>query len=365
MMRSMGSMRSWYPLVWLLLTTLVATGCNVTWPMRGPHAVGDPLGAMGGAALIYMPPVTDSIPADVVATASPDQLAAIYAPILVQGQQVAGEHTQTWAVENDMIGEPHLEIGPQGSPMTVIDTSRPTVYVLSDQRRLGQHVHTQLTYTMWYPAHPRTKQLDVEAARIDSGVLRITLGTDNRPILYETVLACGCYHKVFAEAWVEGAARQAHGPPLPKKIFAIERPVGMKIDWEVAGLVRSPSGVIVPPVQFVSAGDHRTVGLHSSVDLNVRDNRQHVRPYRLAPYDDLDRVPLGRTGQAATIFDAKNNHQVFGAERRLEDAIFMWIGTDDAGHPRRNDEILLHFDQSHWMDPDNYDRYLRLPPGVL
>jgi hypothetical protein len=43
----------------------------------------------------------------------------------------------------------------------------------------------------------------------------------------------------------------------------------------------------------------------------------------------------------------------------------MFIGTDDAGHPRRDDEILLHFDQSHWKDPDNYQKHLRLPPGIL
>ena len=89
-----------------------------------------------------------------------------------------------------------------------------------------------------------------------------------------------------------------------------------------------------------------------------------MRPYRLAAYDELTAAPIVGSGETAAIFNAANDEQVWGADR-LERFIFMWIGTDDAGHPRRDDQILLHFDQSRWKDPENYHRYLRLPPGVL
>jgi len=38
---------------------------------------------------------------------------------------------------------------------------------------------------------------------------------------------------------------------------------------------------------------------------------------------------------------------------------------DDASHPRANDQIKLHFDQSTWGDTTIYERFLRLPPGAL
>jgi hypothetical protein len=41
------------------------------------------------------------------------------------------------------------------------------------------------------------------------------------------------------------------------------------------------------------------------------------------------------------------------------------MGVDDAGHPRANDQIKMHFDQSTWSDPTIYEHNLRLPPGTL
>jgi hypothetical protein len=342
------------------------TGCNVTWPMLDEQAVRDPIGALDGAAIVYAPSYAQGpVPVQALANATPEQLAVYYAPTLVQGLQPNGVHDFNWPVENDFIGRPHLRIDVDGKLKTVIDTNQPTVYFLTDRRRLGQQDHKQLTYVVWYPAHPRTKTFDIEPADIDSGVVRITLGRDNRPLFYETSLACGCYHKVFAEAWVENAARQSYGPPLKGKKFALERNAPMKTDWEVAGVVNSPSGHVAPPVVFASTGEHRVQGLFSSVGFVPPSDPIMSRTYRLAPYFELLQVPVAGTEQFSTIFDETNDHQVYGADRTLEKYIFVWIGTDDAGHPRRNDEILLHFDQSHWMDPGIYERYLRLPAGVL
>lgn len=47
---------------------------------------------------------------------------------------------------------------------------------------------------------------------------------------------------------------------------------------------------------------------------------------------------------------------------RMERFIFMGIGTDDAGHPRGNDAILLHVDQSARMAPKPVSKQRRLPP---
>ena len=86
-----------------------------------------------------------------------------------------------------------------------------------------------------------------------------------------------------------------------------------------------------------------------------------VVDYRLADYSELKNLPYGNNGNTHSMFNPNNDQQVYGAER-LERYIFWVIGTDDAGHPRRNDQILLHFDQSRWKDPALFNHYLRLPP---
>jgi hypothetical protein len=349
----------------LCFSVLLLGGCNVTWPMLPVTAVHAPLEAIEGRGTVYMPPsANENWSAAQVASASPDQLLSYYSPILVQQQGTKTGEKYLWSPEDDSIGKATLSYNEKGLLVTQIDTSQPTVYGFAKQSLLGTAQHTQLTYVVWYPRHPRTKLVDIEAAPIDSGVLRITLDGQNQPVFYESVLACGCYHKVFAESWVETATAQAYGPPESGKHFSLEKNSSMKLDWEVAGLVETPRAKPTRPVIFVSAGEHRNIGLHSAASFNWASAGGRVRPYRLAPYYELTTASIAGTGQQASIFNAENDQQVLGADR-LEKYIFMWIGTDDAGHPRRDDEILLHFDQAHWNDPANYNNYLRLPPGLL
>lgn len=190
-----------------------APGCAI-WPMLPRESVQDPIGAFGGVGVVYAPPVDfGAMQVEELRTASSDQLIEYYAPIIVQQHQIPGEDKFQWPVETDSIGSPYLVVGPKGKLKTKINTQLPTVYVHHERRQLGNREHLQITYTLWYPRHPRTKTVDIEAAEVDSGIMRITLDDNNTPILYETVLACGCYHKVFVEHWVEDAARQHFGEP--------------------------------------------------------------------------------------------------------------------------------------------------------
>jgi hypothetical protein len=71
-------------------------------------------------------------------------------------------------------------------------------------------------------------------------------------------------------------------------------------------------------------------------------------------------------GETATapFFDMDSGGKVWGAQRK-ERFIFSVLGVDDAGHPRANDQIKLHFDQSTWDDTSIYEKFLRLPAGTL
>ena len=351
----------------LILFSIVAAsaGCHTTWPMLNEAAVHDPIQAMHGRAIVYAPPNMGRVwNQDELAGATAEELAYVYAPILVQGQQVPGEHDRAWSPESDAIGQAYLHVADSDELKTQVDVTQPTVYAIVQKRLLGNREHLQLTYVVWYPRRPRTKEFDIEAADIDSGIVRITLDDDKRPLFYETVLACGCYHKVFVEQRVESEAWQTVGPPESGKTFATERSIPRMFDWEVAGVVNTPKATVAPPVLFVSAGEHHMQGVQSSANFQWPVDGSRVRPYRLADYRELDTVQIDGTPRLGSIFNPEDDGQVWGADR-LEKYIFMWIGTDDAGHPRKNDNILLHFDQSRWMDPNIYQQYLRLPPGLL
>lgn len=135
----------------------------------------------------------------------------------------------------------------------------------------------------------------------------------------------------------------------------------LRFDFEVAGIVATPGNHAAPPVVFISSGEHKVLGLHSSAALKWPSGPDAIHGYRLADYHELQSLPVAGSQATHSMFNEFNDQQVWGAER-MERFIFMWIGTDDAGHPRRNDQLLLHFDQSAWMDPDLFHHYLRLPP---
>jgi hypothetical protein len=262
-----------------------------------------------------------------------------------------------------MIGEARLRRKSDGKLESFV-AGLPRVYAIFKKLPLEGHPHVQLTYTAWYPAHPRMRAIDLEAANIDSCVLRVTLDADNAPLFYETIAACGCFHKVFVQLWVEDAARKAYGPPEEGKKLSVERKVKDAIDWEVAGVVEEPREQPRRPVVFLKAGEHKVLGLGSAARLRVPAGAES-HPYELTSYADLYAVPVDGTRDVAAFFDMDNGGKVRGAERRGEKFLMSFVGVDAAGQPRADDQIKLHFDQSIWGDPTIYGKFLRLPPGAL
>jgi hypothetical protein len=208
------------------------------------------------------------------------------------------------------------------------------------------------------------KAIDLEEADIDSCVVRLTLDADNAPLFYETIAACGCFHKVFVAGWLEEQARQTFGGPEPDKKFAVERSVESAIDWEVAGVVQEPRGSPRRPVVFLQAGDHKVIGLGSAARLRLPKDGD-VRPYELADYTEMYALAVEGGDEKAPFFDLGKGGKVWGAERRKERFLMNLVGVDNAGHPRALDQIKLHFDQSTWGDATIYERFLRLPRGTL
>jgi hypothetical protein len=373
-MRRQGARRwSWLLAVPLLLG-LAVCGCQAFlkhlsdrlthWDMLGEEALEDPIQAVGGDGIVFVPRPDDRpLTRGQLAAAPPETLVNYYAPVFVQQRVNTRAQRYPYPPEYDLIGEAHLR-REAGGKLTSYVAGPPKVYAIFRKLPIEGHPHVQLTYTAWYPAHPRMKAIDLESAEVDSCVLRVTLDADNAPLFYETIAACGCFHKVFVQRWVEEGACRTYGAAEAGKKYTVERTVKGGIDWEVAGVVDEPRDGPRRPVVFLKAGDHKVLGLGSAARLRVRPGvEQH--PYVLTSYADLYTVAVDGTAEGAAFFDMENGGKVRGAERRGERFLLSLAGVDSAGQPRADDQIKMHFDQSTWGDPTIYGKYLRLPPGTL
>ncbi len=333
------------------------------WKMLNADALEDPIQAVGGDGIVFAPEAPDQpLSKHQLAAVSPQDLVAYYSPIFIQQRVNTAALAHPYPVEYDQIGEAHLRKEAEGKFKAYVGGA-PRVYAIYQKVQIEGHDHEQLTYTAWYPAHPRTKTFDLEEADIDSCVLRVTLDLERAPLFYETIAACGCFHKVFVEHWLEEAAKQKFGAPEKEKTYAVERTNEEGIDWEVAGLVDEPREQPRRPVVFIKAGDHKVIGMGSAARLRVPP-KADIHPYALTEYSDLYEVSVDGSAEHAPFFDVGHGGKVWGAQRK-ERFIMKWVGVDDAGQPRANDQIKLHFDQSTWSDPTVYARCLRLPPGTL
>jgi hypothetical protein len=334
------------------------------WQMLDQKALEDPIKAMGGDGIVFVPK-QDSAPLNrrQLAAAKPETLVDYYSPIFVQQRVNTQAQAHPYPPEYDMIGEAHLRREANGKLKSYV-AGQPKVYAIVKLVAIEGHDHIQITYTAWYPAHPRMKTIDLEEADIDSCVVRVTLDADHAPLFYETIAACGCFHKVFVERRIEDGARELFGQPEKEKKFCVERSVRHGIDWEVGGVVDDPKDQPRRPVVFLKAGEHKVIGMGSASRLRVPPTAEK-HPYELTSYADLYSVEVDGSHEPAAFFDMSKGGKVHGAERKKEKFLLMFAGVDSAGQPRADDQIKMHFDQSTWGDPSIYAKYLRLPPGTL
>ena len=334
------------------------------WSMLGQDALQDPIEAVGGDGVVFVPS-QDSRPMSrkQLSVADPETLVDYYSPIFVQQRIDTQAQKYPYPPEYDMIGEARLAKEASGELKSYVAGS-PVVYSIFKKLLIDGHEHVQITYTAWYPAHPRMKVVDLEAAGVDSCVVRVTLDTDNAPLFYETIAACGCFHKVFVEGWLEDSAKQTFGPPEKGRKFSVEHAVKKGISWDVAGVVDEPREQPRRPVVFLKAGDHKVIGVGSAARLRVPATAEQ-HPYELTSYGDLYAIAVDGSEQQAPFFDLDDGGKVRGATRTKEKFFLSFVGVDSAGQPRADDQIKMHFDEGTWGDPTIYSKHLRLPPDTL
>jgi hypothetical protein len=152
----------------------------VLWQLGAP--VGAPSGAIGLSA------------AHAVTAHGRDALGI---PVLTGADwhALATAHAPRWLVETvgdyDRLGAPMLR---KGEP--ALDLARPLTYFLPAYTRFGGKVLVQLVYVAWFPERPKSAGFSY-GGTLDGVVWRVTLDEAGKPLLYDTIHACGCYHYFF------------------------------------------------------------------------------------------------------------------------------------------------------------------------
>lgn len=94
------------------------------------------------------------------------------------------------AGDDDRIGTPYWSEDAKPS----VDVTRPVVYFRIAHTRFGGRSLPQLVYSVWFPSRPSDGAFDLLSGRLDGITFRVTLDVDGRPLVYDSVHNCGCYH---------------------------------------------------------------------------------------------------------------------------------------------------------------------------
>lgn len=234
------------------------------------------------------------------------QLAAVHAPVF-------WIETETHA---DTPGRPKRQNGELG-----FEAQQAPLYVHTGYTRFDGVILPQLTYTLWFSERAPQGRWDPYAGRLDGVVWRVTLGVDGRPLIYDSIHACGCYHLVF---------------PVQKMV---RRAPGLLSDPMLIPQDEVPSG---PVAVLLDAGDHqvRQVLPRSALPQQAR------RPLTLTPYRALLLPPVGEQA----LFD--DDGLVSGSERR--ERFWLWpTGVRSPGAMRQAGRQATAFvGRRHFDDPD-------------
>jgi hypothetical protein len=78
--------------------------------------------------------------------------------------------------------------------MPSVDVRRPVVFRRISYTRVEGRTLLQLNYSVWFPSRPSDGDFDLLSGRLDGITFRVTLGRDGRPLLYDSMHNCGCFH---------------------------------------------------------------------------------------------------------------------------------------------------------------------------
>lgn len=306
---------------------------------RGPLVRYEPAAASAAAGALSAREVAELI------AVSRDNPLAIPEPRGQALNRLMERFAPIWLVERagaaDDIGTPLWRPG-QGRPEAAIDTGQAAGFVRLSHTRFGGEVLPQISYTVWFSERPKTSALDILGGPLDAVIWRVTIGSDGRPLVYDTIHACGCYHLFFPV------------PPVKKRRTPEDRDLREEAFVPARGPAPGPGERVVVRL---GAGSHYVTG----VSLDALPETAAARSYRLIPPGDVS--DLGLRSAAVPAAHGGGRRSLYGADgiiagtERLERFLLWPMGIANPGAMRQwGGHATAFVGRRHFDDPDLLDR---------
>lgn len=211
-----------------------------------------------------------------------------------------------------------------------------TVYTLLSYTRFNAQVLIQLSYILWFPERPSTGVFDLLAGHLDGITWRVTLDTQGKVIMHDSMHNCGCYHLFLPTSTMEFADNQNKD--------------------EEALLVPAIAPDIKPGDTIhirVASNTHYIQGV--SLHHNTRPEKQYV----LRDYDELRQ--LSYQGSSKSMF---GENGIVARSSRKERFILWPMGVADPGAMRQwGHHATAFIGRRHFDEPFLLQRYFTITPS--
>ncbi len=260
----------------------------------------------------------DALSVPVFSKQEEDRLFRYFAPVW-ELDEVNGE---------DRIGAPYWS----ANNRLMIETDDKVVYRHLSYTRFNGQVLPQFNYIIWFPSRPATGVFDILAGHLDGITWRVTVGRDGRPLMYDVMHNCGCYHMFFPTEGVTTRRVKEHDNEEPALVpMTVPRlQPGQRLHLRIAAVSH-----------YVEAVQPRAIATAT-------------KTYHFADYNDLRSLALAN-GKRKSMFGG--NGIVPGSSRK--ERWLLWpMGVEDAGAMRQwGNHAIAFVGRRHFDDADLLERF--------
>ena len=247
------------------------------------------------------------------------QLFATFAPVIEIDQ--VGQY--------DRVGQPTWERNPS---IISVDARRPVIFTRLSHTVVSGRVLLQLNYALWFAERPRKSPVDLLGGRLDGVVWRVTIAPSGRPILFDSIHVCGCYHLLFPTRELSKVIRGTTTPRLKERPVVLNTLKHLKPGHRVRLRLASASHYVIHVSQ-----------------IPARAQRKRSMPYTFAPALSLRSLPIAN-GRRRSLF--RPDGLVSGTER-LERFVLWPTGVKSPGAMRQwGTRAIAFVDRRHFDDAE-------------
>lgn len=231
-----------------------------------------------------------------------------------------------------------------------LNTAAPHAYSYVTHIRYKQQVLMQLNYVFWFAARPKTSSFDLYGGDLDALVWRVTLNSQGKPVLYDSIHACGCYHLLFLPQGTAIDIRKIEGekplsfmlppPHVASSTSNNYTTVRLKIDSGSHYLI---DATLTNENANTSANDNTIAGAMDHAD----NQSTEFDRYTLQPYQQLLMLPTPVGHRSLFGEDG-----IIAQSSRLERFVLWPLGVPNAGAMRQAGTHAIAFiGERHFDDP--------------